>query len=128
MLRLLVVDDDLGTREICTAALRHTAYAVNLADSGSAAITALSSGAKTHALLLDLKLGDLTGYDVLRCMRAKGVVVPTAVTTAFCFVFDPDAQHRPSWLVLPAASDPRIRHRQIRRRDTRSSSSVVTSP
>jgi CheY-like chemotaxis protein len=66
MLRLLVVEDDLGTREICTAALRHTGYAVNPADSGSAAVTALSSGAKTHAQLLDLKLGDLTGYDVLR--------------------------------------------------------------
>jgi DNA-binding response OmpR family regulator len=63
---------------------------VNLADSGSAAITALSSGAKTHALLLDLKLGDLTGYDALRWMRAKGVVVPTAVTTAFRLILDPD--------------------------------------
>jgi DNA-binding response OmpR family regulator len=70
--------------------LRHAGYAVSLADSGSAAIAALSSGPETDALLLDLNLGDLTGYDVLRWMRARGIVVPTAVMTAFRVTFDPD--------------------------------------
>lgn len=87
---MLVVDDDLGTREAYDAALRHGGYAVSLADSGSGAIAALSSGSKTHALLLDLKLGDMTGYDVLRWMRTQDIVVPTAVMTAFQFEFDPD--------------------------------------
>jgi CheY-like chemotaxis protein len=90
MSRVLVVDNDLGTRETYDAALRHAGYAVTLADSGGAAIAALSSGAKTHAMLLDLKLGDMTGYDVLRWMRTQGIVVPTAVMTAFHFEFDPD--------------------------------------
>jgi CheY-like chemotaxis protein len=90
MLRVLVVDDDLGTRAMYDAGLRHAGYAVNLADSGGAAIAALSSGAKTHAVLLDLNLGDMTGYDVLRWMRTQGIVVPTAVMTAFHFEFDPD--------------------------------------
>jgi len=81
MTRVLVVDDDLGTRETYDAALRDGGYAVSLADSG---------GAKTHAVLLDLKLGDMTGYDVLRWMRTKGIAVPTAVMTGFHFEFDPD--------------------------------------
>jgi RNA polymerase sigma-70 factor (ECF subfamily) len=90
MPRVLVVDDDLGTRETYDAALQHAGYAVNLADSGGAAIAALSSGPKTHAVLLDLKLGDMTGCDVLRWMRTQGIFVPTAVMTAFHFEFDPD--------------------------------------
>jgi CheY-like chemotaxis protein len=90
MLQVLVVDDDQGTRETLGVTLRHAGYDVHLADSGSAAITKLSSGADMHALLLDLKLGDMTGYDVLHWMRAQSVVVPTAVMTAFRAAFDPD--------------------------------------
>jgi CheY-like chemotaxis protein len=90
MLEVLVVDDDPGTREMYRAALRHGGYDVHLADSGSAAMTALSSSAHVHALLLDLKLVDMTGYDVLRWVRAQRMVVPTAVLTAFRLEFDPD--------------------------------------
>src|SRR5258706_12863009 len=90
MPRVLVVDDDQGTRETYDAALRQAGYAVNVADSGGAAIAALSSGVKLHAVLLDLKLGDMTGYHVLRWMRNEGIVVPTAVMTAFHFEFEPD--------------------------------------
>jgi CheY-like chemotaxis protein len=90
MPRILVVDDDLGTRETYDAALQHCGYTVNLADSGGAAIAGLSSDAKPHAMLLDLKLGDMTGYDVLRWMRTQGIFVPTAVMTAFQVEFDPD--------------------------------------
>lgn len=90
MPRVLVVDDDLGTRETYDAALRQAGYGVDVADSGGAAIAALSSGAKMHAVLLDLNLGDITGYDVLRWMRTQAIVVPTAVMTAFHFEFEPD--------------------------------------
>ncbi len=53
-------------------------------------MAALSSGIRPHGLILDLKLGDMTGYDVLRWMRAQAIVVPTAVMTAFRIEFDPD--------------------------------------
>jgi CheY-like chemotaxis protein len=90
MTRVLVVDDDLGTRETYGAALRHSGYGVTLADAGGAAIAAVSRAAKTHAMLLDLNLGDMTGYDVLRWMRTRGIMVPTAAMTAFRSEFDPD--------------------------------------
>jgi DNA-binding response OmpR family regulator len=90
MLQVLVVDDDQGTRETWGVTLRHAGYDVHLADSGSAAIVTLSTSAEMHALLLDLNLGDITGYDVLRWMRDQSVVVPTAVMTAFRTAFDPD--------------------------------------
>ena len=90
MPRVLVVDDDLGTRETYHAALHRVGYAVTLADSAGSAIAALATGVKTHAVMLDLKLGDMTGYDVLRWMRTRGMFVPTAVMTAFQFEFNPD--------------------------------------
>jgi CheY-like chemotaxis protein len=90
MPQILVADDDLGTQETLSVTLRHAGYDVHVADSGGAALTTLSSGADLHALLLDLKLGDMTGYDVLRWMRARSVSVPTAVMTAFRAEFDPD--------------------------------------
>ena len=90
MLRVLVVDDDLGTRETCGIVLRHAGYEVALADSGGAAIAVLSRDSAVHALLLDLRLGDVTGYDVLRWMRGRPLTVPTAVMTAYRAEFTPD--------------------------------------
>lgn len=90
MRQVLVADDDLGTRETLSVTLRHAGYDVYVADCGSAALTKLSCGAGLHALLLDLQLGDMTGYDVLRWMRDQSVSVPTAVMTAFRADFDPD--------------------------------------
>lgn len=78
MLRVLVADDDLGTRETYGAVLRHAGYEVDVADSGRAAISALRSGIPMHALMLDLQLGDMTGFDVLRWMRGQSLSVPTA--------------------------------------------------
>ena len=90
MANVLIVDDDPGTCETYGAAFRHASYGVRLAYSGAGAIAALSSGVKTQVLLLDLKLGDMSGYDVLRWMRSRSVCVPTAVMTAFRAEFDPD--------------------------------------
>lgn len=90
MLRVLVVEDDLGTRETFDVALRHAGYDVALANSGRAAIATLSSIPLPAAQFLDLNLGDMTGYDVLRWMRAQPVAVPTAVMTAFRASFEPD--------------------------------------
>jgi CheY-like chemotaxis protein len=90
MPRVLVIDDDRGTREVFGATLRSVGYDVRLADSGTAAINVLSHGADLHALLLDLNLGDMTGYDVLRWMRVQSIRVPTAVMTAFCAEFNAD--------------------------------------
>ena len=64
MPRLLVVDDDQGTRETSAVILQDAGYAVDLAHSGTAAIIALSNGGRVDGLLLDLRLGDMTGYDV----------------------------------------------------------------
>jgi CheY-like chemotaxis protein len=88
--QVLVVDDDLGTRETYGAALGRAGYAVNLADCGAAAITHLSSAGCPHGILLDYRLGDMTGCDVLRWMRREGRMAPTAVLTAFPADFDPD--------------------------------------
>lgn len=90
MLRVLVVDDDPGTRDTYRVALRHEGYDVALADSRAAAVACLSRPEPFHAQFLDLNLPDGTGYDVLRWMRAERRFVPTLAMTAFRADFDPD--------------------------------------
>lgn len=89
MRRVLVVDDDEGTRQTFRVVLRTERYDVALATSYGTAIHLLQEGV-THAMFLDLNLGFRTGFDVLRWMRAESRFVPTAVMTAFRLEFDPD--------------------------------------
>jgi DNA-binding response OmpR family regulator len=90
MLRVLVADDDLGTRETLRLVLSHEGYDVVLAHSGASAIDSLSGAHSAHAMLLDLRLGDISGFEILRWLRDESRFVPTAVITAFRYEFDPD--------------------------------------
>jgi DNA-binding response OmpR family regulator len=90
MLRILIVDDDEGARNTYLSALRREGYDVAVADSRATATTALSQSDPVHGMLLDLNLGDGTGYDVLRSLRERHRFVPTAAMTAFRPEFDPD--------------------------------------
>jgi CheY-like chemotaxis protein len=87
--QLLIVDDNLGVRETFGAALRRERYAVLDADTGGRAIESLAAHSPS-ALFLDLRLPDMTEFDVLRWMRSAERFVPTAVVTAFRVEFDPD--------------------------------------
>ena len=69
MHQLLIVDDNLGVRETFGAALRRERYAVLEADTGGRAIESLAAHSPS-ALFLDLRLPDMTGFDVLRWMRS----------------------------------------------------------
>jgi CheY-like chemotaxis protein len=90
VLRVLVVDDSEGTRATYRAALRAEGYDVGLASSRETAVQFLSTEDIPHAMFLDLNLGDGTGFDVLRWMRAERRFVPTVVMTAFRLEFGPD--------------------------------------
>ncbi len=67
---ILVIDDELGMRELLEFMLVKEGYQVSLAETGRRAIEMLQE--RPYDLLLcDIKLGDMTGLDVLRACREK---------------------------------------------------------
>ena len=67
---ILVVEDELGMREILEMMLQRLGYRVDVASSGRKALEMLA--AKGYDLLLcDIRLGDLTGLEVLKYAKAK---------------------------------------------------------
>ncbi len=67
---ILVVDDELGMREVLEFMMQREGYTVTCAESGRQAIALLK---KTHfdLLLCDIKLGDITGLEVLRASKEQ---------------------------------------------------------
>jgi DNA-binding response OmpR family regulator len=85
---VLIVDDDAGALLTLRIGLQRAGYSVHTAASGEAACDFLGQSAP-DALLLDLKLPGISGYEVLAWMRDHAVVVPTAAMTGFLDLFEP---------------------------------------
>ncbi len=68
--RVLVVDDELMWRELLSMALAAAGYDVDAASSGEEAL-ALLRERDFDALVLDLFLSGMSGFDVLRAVRAR---------------------------------------------------------
>ncbi|MBU1182068.1 MAG: sigma-54 dependent transcriptional regulator [Proteobacteria bacterium] len=67
---ILVIDDELSMRELLDVMLSKEGYEVTCAENGRKAISLLEK--KDFDLLLcDIKLGDITGIDVLRASKTK---------------------------------------------------------
>ena len=67
---ILVVDDELSMRELLEFMLKKEGYQVSVAQNGSKAIEMLEKD-RYDLLLCDIRLGDMTGLDVLRACRQK---------------------------------------------------------
>ncbi|MBF0302263.1 MAG: sigma-54-dependent Fis family transcriptional regulator [Desulfamplus sp.] len=68
--KILVVDDELSMREFLEVLLTQTGYDVSLAKNGKQALKMIQE--KVFDLLLcDIRLGDLTGLDILRAAKKK---------------------------------------------------------
>jgi two-component system OmpR family response regulator len=80
-LRVLVVDDEPNIAELLRMALRYEGWEVEVAHSGSKAV----STAKSHrpdAVVLDMMLPDFDGMEVLRRLRGDRAEVPVLFLTA----------------------------------------------
>lgn len=77
--RVLVVDDDASFRFAMKKALRRLGYDVDEAAGGREAVARLTSSEPADAALLDLRMGDLDGLDVLR--RTSGTTTRVVVLT-----------------------------------------------
>ena len=68
---VLVVDDDAGVLDVCTALLHALGYRAAAASSGSTAIEAVAENDASLALvLLDIDMPGLSGDEVLRAVKA----------------------------------------------------------
>jgi two-component system OmpR family response regulator len=79
--RVLVVDDEKSISELITTSLRFVGFEVRTAATGAEALR-VAEEFKPHALILDVMLPDLDGFEVCRQLRAAGQDVGVLFLTA----------------------------------------------
>jgi DNA-binding response OmpR family regulator len=79
--RILVVDDEAPVREVLTEYFATEGYAVESADGGHEALTAIRGG-RADLVLLDVRMPGLDGVQVLRRIRELDENVPVIMVTA----------------------------------------------
>ena len=83
--RVLVVDDMKNMCELLSWYIREAGGSPTAVTYGRAAIHAVESAAASHpfdAIILDVQMPGMDGYEVLRMLRAKGVQIPVIALTA----------------------------------------------
>lgn len=82
MKKILVVDDDANIRLIFQTMLKRTGYDVVTASSGIQALE-LILDAKPDLVILDIKMPDIHGLEVLSLIRESKMNVPVIICSAF---------------------------------------------
>ncbi len=82
MKKILVADDDASIRTALSNVLEDEGYEVIAVGSGREALKA-ASDMKLDLMLLDIKMPDVHGIDVLKKVRAKDKNMPIIMLTAF---------------------------------------------
>jgi two-component system response regulator MprA len=80
-MRLLVVDDDRGLRDVLRRALTLAGYEVRLTETGAGALSELANS-WAEAVVLDVGLPDIDGLQVCRMLRRDRNRVPVLMLTA----------------------------------------------
>ena len=79
--RILVVDDESSISELISTSLKFVGFDVRTAATGAEALR-VAEQFKPHALVLDVMLPDLDGFEVCRQLRADGYDVGVLFLTA----------------------------------------------
>jgi two-component system OmpR family response regulator len=80
-LRVLVVDDEPSIVDVISMALRHHGYDVASVDSGAGALAQVRDW-RPHAMVLDVMLPDMEGFEVARRLAAQHAGVPILFLSA----------------------------------------------
>jgi len=80
-MKILVVEDDKTVGQYVARGLAEARYQVDLVDEGAAGLRAAASG-RYDLVVLDLRLPGMSGQEVLRTLRDRGVTLPVLVLTA----------------------------------------------
>ena len=80
-MKILVVEDDKTVGQYVKRGLEEARYQVDLVDDDTAGLRAAASG-RYDLAVLDLRLPGMSGQEVLRTLRDRGVTLPVLVLTA----------------------------------------------
>src|SRR5258707_2729278 len=80
-MRILLVEDERKVDSFIARTLRENAYAVDVADTGEKALE-LGRDVSYDAILLDVRLPGMSGIEVCRELRQRGVEAPVMMLTA----------------------------------------------
>jgi two-component system response regulator VicR len=79
--RILIVEDERAVARGLEYALSHEGYEVSWASTGRQALQ-LAHSQDPHLIVLDIRLPDISGFDVCRQLRGEGNRVPILMLTA----------------------------------------------
>ena len=80
-MKILVVEDDRVVGQYIKRGLEEAQYHADLVDDGREALRIIS-GSHYDLIVLDLRLPGMTGLELLRTVRDRGITVPVLVLTA----------------------------------------------
>lgn len=80
-MRILIVEDDAVLADGLIRSLRQSGYSVDCVKDGAAADAALTTG-QFDLVILDVGLPKLSGFEVLRRLRARNATLPVLILTA----------------------------------------------
>jgi CheY-like chemotaxis protein len=80
--QILVVDDERNVRMMYRTALETEGFDVTEVDSGSAAVEKFTKS-KFDVAVLDLRMPEMGGLELLEIMRDKNITTPTVIITAY---------------------------------------------
>ncbi|HKV81608.1 MAG TPA: response regulator transcription factor [Candidatus Sulfotelmatobacter sp.] len=80
-MRILLVEDERKVASFIARALRENTYAVDVAETGQKALD-LGADVPYDAILLDVRLPDVSGIEVCRELRQRGIESPVMMLTA----------------------------------------------
>jgi signal transduction histidine kinase/CheY-like chemotaxis protein/purine-cytosine permease-like protein len=83
--RVLVVDNEEIDRRLAADVLQPLGFDVEAAASGEEALVLLGAGAGFDAVLMDLAMPGIDGWEAIRLLRAAGHTMPVAVVSANAF-------------------------------------------
>ncbi len=81
MHRILVVDDEKNIRILFRDELEEAGYIVELAESGAEALQKIAAS-PPDLVILDIRMADMTGIEVLHAIREKHPDLPVIMCTA----------------------------------------------
>jgi len=80
-MKVLVIEDDRTVGQYVKRGLDEHRYQADLVDDGMEGLR-LASGGQYDLIVLDLRLPGMTGFEVLRTLRDRGITTPILVLTA----------------------------------------------
>jgi two-component system OmpR family response regulator len=106
---VLLVDDEAPIADSLARVLRAKGYDVQVAMTGGQALELIST-LSPDVVLLDISLPDITGWEVLRRVRARGAHVPVITFSASPLTPERVSEFRPAGvLIKPFSLDAAVR-------------------